>query len=67
MLPTFAAPPCEQRQKGQQLGFGFGLIDVLPYGRQEEWQDSPEGWPQSPTYSRWASSEDIAARYGSDG
>ena len=51
----------------EQLGFGFGLIDVLPYGRQEEWQDSPEGWPQSPTYSRWASSEDIAARYGSDG
>ncbi len=23
----------------------FGaLIDLLPYGRQEEWQDSPEGW-----------------------
>ena len=42
-------------------------IDLLPYGRQEEWQDSPEGWPQSPTYSRWASSEDIAALYGSEG
>ena len=50
----------------EQLGFGFGLIDVLPYGRQEEWQDSPDGWPQSPTYSRWASSEDIAALYGPD-
>jgi len=33
----------------------FPLIDLLPYGRQEEWQDSPGGWPQSPTYSRWVS------------
>ena len=48
----------------EQLGHGFALIDLLPYGRQEEWQDSPEGWPQSPTYSRWAGSKDIAAAYG---
>jgi predicted dithiol-disulfide oxidoreductase (DUF899 family) len=48
----------------EQLGFSFGLIDLLPYGRQEVWQDSPEGWPQSPTYSRWTSSEEIAAQYG---
>lgn len=51
----------------EQLGFGFGLIDLLPYGRQEVWQDSPEGWPQGPTYSRWADSEDIAAHYGAGG
>ena len=38
----------------------FALIDLLPYGRQEEWQDSPEGWPQSPTYSRWAPAEAFA-------
>ena len=49
----------------EQLSHTFALIDLLPYGRQEEWQDSPEGWPQSPTYSRWADSEDIAALYGS--
>lgn len=48
----------------EQLSHTFPLIDVLPYGRQEEWQDSPEGWPQSPTYSGWASSQDIAALYG---
>lgn len=48
----------------EQLGYLFGLLDVLPYGRQEQWQDSPDGWPQSPTYSRWASSQDIAAAYG---
>jgi predicted dithiol-disulfide oxidoreductase (DUF899 family) len=50
----------------EQLSHSFALIDLLPYGRQEEWQDSPEDWPQSPTYSRWAGSEDIAALYGPD-
>jgi len=50
----------------EQLSHTFALIDLLPYGRQEEWQDSPEGWPQSPAYSGWAGSEDIAALYGSD-
>jgi predicted dithiol-disulfide oxidoreductase (DUF899 family) len=24
--------------------------DLTPYGRQEEWEDSPAGWPQKPTY-----------------
>jgi predicted dithiol-disulfide oxidoreductase (DUF899 family) len=48
----------------EQLGYTFGLIDLLPYGRQEVWQDSPAGWPQSPTYSRWAGSKEIAAAYG---
>jgi predicted dithiol-disulfide oxidoreductase (DUF899 family) len=32
----------------EQLSHTFALIDLLPYGRHEEWQDSPEGWPQSP-------------------
>ncbi|MEU1194745.1 DUF899 family protein [Streptomyces sp. NPDC005813] len=48
----------------EQLSHTFALIDLLPYGRQEEWQHSPEGWPQSPTYSRWVTSKDIAAAYG---
>jgi predicted dithiol-disulfide oxidoreductase (DUF899 family) len=50
----------------EQLSHSFALIDLLPYGRQEEWQDSPKGWPQSPTYSRWASSDAVAALYGRD-
>ena len=37
---------------------------MLPYGRQEEWQDSPDGWPQGPTDAGWAGSEDIARAYG---
>ena len=48
----------------EQLSHTFALIDLLPYGRQEEWQDSPGGWPQSPTYSRWLDSPDVAALYG---
>jgi predicted dithiol-disulfide oxidoreductase (DUF899 family) len=48
----------------EQLSYLFGLVDLLPYGRQEEWQDSPAGWPQGPAYSRWAGPEEIAAAYG---
>jgi predicted dithiol-disulfide oxidoreductase (DUF899 family) len=29
------------------------LLDMSVYGRQEAWEDSPEGWPQDPTYSWW--------------
>ena len=50
----------------EQLSHSFALIDLLPYGRQEEWQDSPDDWPQSPTYSRWAGSQDVARAYGSE-
>jgi predicted dithiol-disulfide oxidoreductase (DUF899 family) len=48
----------------EQLSYTFALVDVLPWGRQEEWQDSPDGWPQSPTYSRWLDSPDVARLYG---
>jgi hypothetical protein len=29
-------------------------------------RSSPEGWPRSPTCSRWSGSEQIAAAYGPD-
>lgn len=48
----------------EQLSHSFALIDLLPYGWRELWQDSPEGWPQEPAYSRWTDSPDIAALYG---
>jgi len=28
----------------------YSLLDTTPYGRQEEFEDSPPGWPQKPTY-----------------
>jgi predicted dithiol-disulfide oxidoreductase (DUF899 family) len=33
-----------------RLMFLNNILDLAPYGRQEDWEDSPEGWPQSPTY-----------------
>ena len=51
----------------EQLSHSFALIDVLPWGRQEVWQDSPDGWPQRPTYSGWLDSPEIARMYGDPG
>jgi predicted dithiol-disulfide oxidoreductase (DUF899 family) len=51
----------------EQLSHTFPLVDVLPYGRQEEWQDSPDGWPQGPTYEGWLDSDEIGALYGDAG
>ena len=28
----------------------YRLLDTTPYGRQQEFEDSPPGWPQKPTY-----------------
>jgi predicted dithiol-disulfide oxidoreductase (DUF899 family) len=33
-----------------RLLFVNSMLDLCPYGRQEDWEDSPEGWPQNPTY-----------------
>lgn len=48
----------------EQLSQTFPLIDVLPYGRQEPWQDSPAGWPQAGIGEGWLDSPDIARLYG---
>jgi predicted dithiol-disulfide oxidoreductase (DUF899 family) len=51
----------------EQLSHTFPLIDLLPWGRQEERFDSPPGWPAGPTYAGWLDSPDIAAMYGPAG
>ena len=33
-----------------RLVFVHNILDLCPYGRQEQWEDSPPGWPQHPTY-----------------
>jgi predicted dithiol-disulfide oxidoreductase (DUF899 family) len=33
-----------------RLVFTNSILDLLPYGRQEDREDSPPGWPQHPTY-----------------
>lgn len=34
----------------ENLTNSYSLLDVTPYGRQEEWEESPAGFPQKPTY-----------------
>ena len=34
----------------ENLTDSYRLLDVTPFGRQEDWEDSPAGWPQQPTY-----------------
>jgi predicted dithiol-disulfide oxidoreductase (DUF899 family) len=33
-----------------RLLFVNNILDLVVYGRQEDWEDSPKGWPQHPTY-----------------
>ena len=37
----------------ETLGNFWTFLDLTPYGRQENWEDSPEGWPQSEPYVWW--------------
>jgi predicted dithiol-disulfide oxidoreductase (DUF899 family) len=46
----------------EALGSVWTLLDLTPYGRQEEWEDSPEGWPQTPPYEWWRRHDE----YGSE-
>ena len=49
----------------EQLSQTFPLVDLLPFGRQEDWQDLPDGWPHGATGGGWAPSADYA-RYAQD-
>ena len=31
----------------------WSYLDITPLGRQETWEDSPEGYPQTPPYKWW--------------
>jgi predicted dithiol-disulfide oxidoreductase (DUF899 family) len=33
-----------------RLLFVNNILDLVAYGRQEDWEESPAGWPQHPTY-----------------
>jgi predicted dithiol-disulfide oxidoreductase (DUF899 family) len=37
----------------ETLGPVWTLLDLTPFGRQEEWEDSPPGYPQTPPYKWW--------------
>ena len=37
----------------EALGTTWSYLDRTAFGRQEEWEDSPEGVPQGPPYGWW--------------
>ena len=37
----------------EALGSTFSYLDMTALGRQEDWEDSPEGYPQTPPYVWW--------------
>ena len=37
----------------EAMGSTWSYLDVTALGRQEEWEDSPEGYPQTPPYQWW--------------
>jgi predicted dithiol-disulfide oxidoreductase (DUF899 family) len=37
----------------EAMGSTWSYLDLTALGRQEEWEDSPEGYPRTPPYSWW--------------
>jgi predicted dithiol-disulfide oxidoreductase (DUF899 family) len=37
----------------EAMGSTWSYLDMTALGRQEEWEDSPEGYPQGPPYQWW--------------
>ena len=53
----------------EAMGSTWAYLDLTALGRQEEWEDSPEGYPQTPPYQWWRrhdeyTSEDLAGSVG---
>jgi predicted dithiol-disulfide oxidoreductase (DUF899 family) len=50
------------RRGSEGLGNVWGFLDATPFGRQEDWEDSPAGWPQTAPYRWWRRHDE----YGSE-
>ncbi len=37
----------------EAMGTTWSYLDMTALGRQEAWEDSPEGYPQTPPYKWW--------------
>ncbi len=42
------------RRGDEAMGSTWSYLDITALGRQEEWEDSPEGYPQGPPYRWWS-------------
>jgi predicted dithiol-disulfide oxidoreductase (DUF899 family) len=50
----------------EAMGTVWSYLDVTPLGRQETWEDSPEGYPQTPPYKWWNWHDNYAAEPAPD-
>jgi predicted dithiol-disulfide oxidoreductase (DUF899 family) len=44
----------------EALGPVWTFLDLTPLGRQEDWEDSPKGYPQGPRYEWWRRHDEYA-------
>lgn len=42
------------RRGVEAMDYSYALLDLTAYGRQEQWEDSPPGWPQQCSITRTA-------------
>lgn len=49
------------RRGVEALGSAWTFLDLTPFGRQEDWEDSPKGWPQTPPYEWWRRHDEYGA------
>jgi len=45
----------------EAMGSTWSYLDITAFGRQEKWEDSPEGYPQTPPYSWWKRHDEYEA------
>jgi predicted dithiol-disulfide oxidoreductase (DUF899 family) len=50
----------------EAMGTVWSYLDVTPLGRQESWENSPPGYPQSPPYKWWNWHDNYAAEASPD-
>ena len=50
----------------EAMGTTWSYLDATPLGRQEAWEDSPEGYPQTPPYQWWRWHDEYAAETAPD-
>jgi predicted dithiol-disulfide oxidoreductase (DUF899 family) len=50
----------------EAMGSTWSYLDATPLGRQETWEDSPEGYPQTPPYEWWNWHDQYSAELAPD-
>jgi predicted dithiol-disulfide oxidoreductase (DUF899 family) len=47
----------------EAMGSTWNYLDITALGRQEEWEDSPEGYPQTAPYQWWSLHDEYEQRH----